>query len=222
MYASSRGGGFGFRGRSSDWRSGYTDWTNDYPRADRHLMVALRRLTRVNARSVEQPINLEDGDDVYNWPFLFMVRAGLAELTPAQASKLRDYVQRGGFLIGDDIWGAREWDGFVAAMAQTFPEYDLLDLPNDEPVFHTAFDLSERFQIPGAWSLRSGVPYLNGGIVPYWRGIHDEKGHLIVAAWINSDTGDSWEWADVPEYPEKYSAQGFRMVINHILYAMSH
>src|SRR6185503_16089835 len=59
-------GGFG-RG---DWTRGYTYWSQDYPRADRHFLLALRRLTRIHSRSVEQPVNLDDGDDVYNWPWL--------------------------------------------------------------------------------------------------------------------------------------------------------
>src|SRR5260370_25609433 len=52
MYPDGRGGFGGFgRGRFSrgDWREGYTNWTNDYPRSDRHLMVAFRRLTRIDA-----------------------------------------------------------------------------------------------------------------------------------------------------------------------------
>jgi hypothetical protein len=54
--------------RFTDWTQGMTNWTIDYPRSDRHLAAAVRRLTRVDARSVEQPVNLDDGDDVYNWP----------------------------------------------------------------------------------------------------------------------------------------------------------
>ena len=53
-----------------DWREGGTSWSQDYPRADRQFVRALRRLTRLNARSVEQPVNLDDGEDVYNWPWL--------------------------------------------------------------------------------------------------------------------------------------------------------
>src|ERR1700688_1054789 len=41
--------------RGYDWREGNTNWTIDYPRADRHLALAVRRLTRINARSAEQP-----------------------------------------------------------------------------------------------------------------------------------------------------------------------
>ncbi len=44
----------------------------------------------------------------------------------------------------------------------------------------------------------------------------------MVALWLNVDTGDSWEWADDPHYPERYSAVGIRIGVNHILYAMTH
>ena len=57
MYPQVRGGigrGFGFRG-NGDWREGNSMWTQDYPRADRHFNLAIRRLTRLHVRSVEQP-----------------------------------------------------------------------------------------------------------------------------------------------------------------------
>ena len=60
------------------------------------------------------------------------------------------------------------------------------------------------------------------GYVARWRGIYDDKGRLMVAASFNSDIGDSWEWADSPDYPEQYSALGVRIGVNYIVYAMSH
>jgi Domain of unknown function (DUF4159) len=216
-------GGFGFSRRFADWREGYTNWTNDYPRSDRHLMVALRRLTRVQNRSVEQPVNLDDGDEVFNYPFLYMVRAGLANLTDAQIAKLREYLDRGGFLIGDDIWGDREYGNFSAATAdRVLPNCSIVEVPDGDPAFHTVYDLEHRYQISGQWSLGSGIPYLNGGVIPHWRGIYDERQRLQVAIWVNNDTGDSWEWADDPTYPERYSALGIRIAVNYIVYAMTH
>ena len=54
----------GYRGRfDGDWRQGLTLWTQDYPRADRALSQAVRRLTRVDARSVEEPVNLVGSKD---------------------------------------------------------------------------------------------------------------------------------------------------------------
>src|SRR4051794_285940 len=38
-------------------------WTMDYPRSDRHLLEGVRRLTRLDARSVEQVTELDGTDD---------------------------------------------------------------------------------------------------------------------------------------------------------------
>src|SRR6185437_9497060 len=55
----------GYAGRESgDWREGGSLWTQDFPRADRHFSEAVRRLTRIQVRSVEQCVNLDDGDGV--------------------------------------------------------------------------------------------------------------------------------------------------------------
>src|ERR1051325_6589832 len=40
--------------RFTDWTRGMTNWTIDYPRSDRHLAAAVRRLTRVQARRSEE------------------------------------------------------------------------------------------------------------------------------------------------------------------------
>ena len=60
------------------------------------------------------------------------------------------------------------------------------------------------------------------GTVAHWYGIYDDKGRVMVAMSFNSDLGDSWEWADDPGYPEKYSALGIRIGVNYVVYAMTH
>ena len=61
-----------------------------------------------------------------------------------------------------------------------------------------------------------------GGVDPHWRAIVDDKGRVKVAICFNMDLGDAWEWADLPEYPEKYSSMAFRMGVNYVIYAMTH
>src|ERR1039458_7274047 len=46
-------------------------WTMDYPRSDRHLMAGIRRLTRIETRSVEQIVSLDGTGEVNNWPTLY-------------------------------------------------------------------------------------------------------------------------------------------------------
>jgi hypothetical protein len=215
-------GGRGFRNRNSDWREGNSMWTQDYPRADRHFSQAIRRLTRLHSRSVEQPVNLDDGDDVYNWPWLYAVQTGQWRLTDAQALKLREYLLRGGFFMCDDFWGESQWLVFLDSMQRVFPDRPIVDIPESDSILHNVYDLSDRYQVPGARYLQTGVTYKCEGCPARWRGIYDDKGRLVVAMSFNSDLGDSWEWADDPNYDEKFSALGIRIGIDYIVYAMTH
>ncbi len=223
---SSRMGGFGRRFGGGDWREGGRGvfWTMDYPRSDRHFALALRRLTRLHVRSVEEPVNLDDGNQ-YDWPWMYAVEVGHWELTDAQAASMREYLLRGGFFMCDDFHGSLEWAIFQESMKKVFPNRQIVDLDDQEGIFHTIYDLDGKYQVPGEQYVRSGSTCERcdqGGSIPRWRGIYDDKGRLMVAICHNMDLGDSWEHADNPEYPQKFSALGIRIGVNYVAYAMSH
>ncbi|HUJ21638.1 MAG TPA: DUF4159 domain-containing protein [Bryobacteraceae bacterium] len=213
----------GYRGRfDGDWRQGLSLWTQDYPRADRHFSQALRRLTRIHVRTVEQPVNLEDGDEVFHWPWLYAVQVGEWGLTEGQAKVLREYLLRGGFFMADDFHGNVEWEVFEESMKKVFPDRPVVDIQNADAIFHTVYDLDDRFQVPGAAHLRLGYKNGESGKGAHWRGIYDDKGRIMVAISYNSDLGDAWEWADEPQYPEKFSDLAIRIGVNYVVYAMTH
>ena len=216
-----RGGrGFGFRG-GGVWSKGNTMWTQDYPRADRHFVLALRRLTRLQVRSVEQPVNLDEGG-VGDWPWLYAVQTGHWQLTDSQAKTLREYLLRGGFFMADDFWGPTEWEIFMDSMKKVFPDRQVVELDNKEPIFHAVYDLDDRYQVASHGSVMRGVSFKCDGCPDHWRGIFDDHGRVMVAMTYQSDVGDSWEWADDPYYPERYSALGIRIGVNYVIYAMTH
>jgi hypothetical protein len=173
-------------------------------------------------RSVEQPVNLNDADDVFNWPWLCAGEMGDWKLTREQAQKLRDYLLRGGFLMLDDFWGTEEWERFFESMELVFPDRKIVEIDDVDPIFHTVYDLNDRYQVPGEWALRHGSTYRKDGAVAHWLGIYDDHRRVMVAMSFNSDIGDSWEWADDPRYPEKYSALGMRIGINYVIYSLTH
>jgi hypothetical protein len=218
---SGRGAGFGFRGGGGIWTEGNSIWTQDYPRADRHFAQAVRRLTRIEVRSVEQPVNLDDGE-VYDWPWLYAVQTGQWQLTDAQAKSLREYLLRGGFFMADDFWGPDQWDTFMASMKKVFPEREVVELENKDPIFHTVYDLDDRYQVASEGSAQRGRSWKCEPCPDRWRGIFDDHGRLMVAITFQSDVGDSWEWADAPYYPERYAALGIRIGVNYIVYSMTH
>ena len=214
--------GRGFYGRyGGNWALGRSSWTTDYPRSDRHFSEAMRRLTRVHSRSVEQPVNLDEGDQ-YDWPFLYGVEVGHWHLTDAQAKAMREFLDRGGFFMCDDFHGIQEWAIFEESMRRVFPDRPIVEIENTDAIFHTIYDLDDRYQVPGWWPWSRGMTSENGGVEPRWRGVYDDKGRLLVAICHNMDLGDSWEHADNPEYPEKFSELGIRIGVNYVVYAMTH
>lgn len=200
---------------------GYS-WGTDSNKAERQFVQGVRRLTRIHTRSVEQIIDV-DSDDMYNWPWLYAVEVGHWELNQSQARRLRDYLDRGGFLMVDDFHGTYEWQVFVASLQRIFPDRPIVDLDENNPIFHVLYDLHERIQVPGRQWIRSGRTYeRRDGIEARWRAVYDDKGRVQVAICHNMDLGDAWEWADDPQYPEPFASMAYRIGINYLMYAMTH
>jgi hypothetical protein len=207
------------------------NWTIDYPRSDRHLLEGVRRLTRIDTRSVEQIVDLDGTDDVYNWPMMYAVEVGHWALPDEQAGQLREFLLRGGFLMVDDFHGDEpyhrvfsEWQVFLASMTKVFPNRPIVDVEDSNPIFHTVYDLDDRFQVPGWQWHRSGRTYEAGetGKTPHWRAIYDDKGRVMVAICHNMDLGDAWEWSDDPRYPEKWAGLAYRVAVNYFIYDLTH
>jgi hypothetical protein len=214
--ANASGGGFG-----RDF-AGY--WTMDYPRSDRHLLEGVRRLTRIDSRSLEQVTELDHTDDIYNWPMLYGVEVGHWDLPQDQADQLREFLMRGGFLMVDDFHANQEWAIFLDSLERVLPGRPVVDLPNNEPIFHTIYDLNDRVQVPGAQYLQTGRIYEKdeSGRPEHWRAVYDDKGRIIVAICHNMDLGDAWEWSDDPRYSEKWAGLAYRIAMNYFIYDLTH
>jgi hypothetical protein len=209
----SRRGRFGFRGGGGAWATDYAD-------AEFHLMQGVGRLTRVDAAPVDidgnggRLIRLDD-DRIFDYPWLYAVEVGQWYLTEGEAALMREYLDRGGFLMVDDFWGEYEWSIFADSMRRVFPDRPIQELGEDHELLHVLYDLDQRTQIPGRGGQRAGT-------VPHWRGIFDTDGRLMVAINFNMDMGDAWEHADDPVYPEPMTALAYRFGINYVIYAMTH
>jgi hypothetical protein len=212
-----RGGGYGGYGR-------WATWQRDYPKADRQFLIALNRLTRIQGRSTEQVVSL-DNDDIFNYPFVYAVQVQTWSFTDEQAKRMREYLLKGGFLMVDDFHGSEDWENFMTGMRQIFPDaakYPVEDLNDKDEIFHVLYDMDDRFQVPGEQYIRTGRTYEKDGYVAKWRGIRDEHGRLVVAICANMHLGDAWEWADDPEYPEQFASMAFRVGLNYVMYSMTH
>lgn len=204
---------------------GYGSWSRDYPKADRQFLLAMKRLTRIEGRSYEQVVDLDSLDnekDIDNYPWVYAVQVQTWTFTELEAKRLREYLLKGGFLMVDDFHGTEDWETFLEGMRMVFPERPIEDLDNKDELFHTLYDLDDRFQVPGEQYVNTGRTYEKDGYVPKWRAIRDDRGRVIVAICHNMHLGDAWEWADMPEYPERFASMAFRIGLDYIIYGMTH
>jgi len=209
-------------GRNDIYR-GFPSWSVDWPKADVQFMMGLKRLVnRLDAYDGDNPVSLAD-PELLRFPFLYAVEVGYMSLTEPEVQGLRNYLERGGFLMVDDFWGSREWANFEHQIHRVLPGRAIVDLPLDHPVFHSFYEIDHVVQVPNVGQGRFGGPtWEQDGVTPMVRGIFDDDGRLMVAISWNSDLGDAWEWAEDPFYPLRFSTYAYQLGVNLILYAMSH
>ncbi len=108
-------------------------------------------------------------------------------------------------------------------MRRVLPDSPVEDLRDADEIYHVLYDINEKVPDPQARCTSTpGRTYEKDGYVPKWRAIRNDHGRIMVAICANMHLGDAWEWADSPEYPEKFSGLAFRIVLNYITYAMTH
>ena len=210
------------------------NWTTDYPRADINMSIRLGELTkmRVSMSPRGDPNHLVvrlSGDELFQCPLVIMSAPGRALIDGTDATRLREYLLKGGMLWVDDFWGSDQWSHWVAQFSRVLPpsEYPIIDVPLDHPLFRTQYVVSEIPQIPNiGFFMRSGGGTSEQGAdskVPHVRGVSDKNGRLMVLMTHNTDIADSWEReGDDPVYFYTFSPRGYAFGINAVLYSMTH
>ena len=191
-YANSRGFG------------GNPMWRVDFPNAEWNFLPALSRLTNISVdlsadidtRDAVERLHLEALDDrIFGYPLIYMQQPGQAGWRPTEeeAERLREYLDRGGFLLLDDFHG-RDIYAVQEALKRVLPNKEIVEIPGDDTLMNVFFDLGDRLQIPGQRHLSrfgGGTPRMEGP--PYWLGIYDDYNRLMVGINYNIDMGDAWE-----------------------------
>jgi len=204
-------------------RTYWTDpWAIDAPASEQNLT---RRLKTVTSIKVNDPVVLElTNERLWEFPWIYFVEPGNLRLTEPEVPILREFLLRGGTATLDDFHGPIEWDVVVKEMKRVFPDRDVVRLPPDHPVFSCFYQVDTYPQIPGLGSFFNGVTWEKGGFEAQLHAVLDETGRAMVLINHNTDMGDGFEWSNAEEYPGyvKYTAQAYRMMINEIVYALTH
>ena len=187
--------------------SGGGDWYND-PSAEVNMMDYLKKNTVID---VDEPkfysVDIAT-DDIFNFPFIFITGHGNISFSDSEVKRLREYLERGGFLYADDDYGMDE--AFRREMKKVFPDQEMKELPFDHKIY------SSHFSFPG------GLPKIHehNGKPPQGFG-YFINGRLCV--YYTYETNISDGWADPREHddPPEKREEALKMGTNIIVYVLN-
>ena len=193
-------------------RIGHMGWSHNYPSSDRNFNEFIRNATGIDVELASYRI-VELGDpDVFDYPFAYVSEPGEMELTDQEKLNLREFIDRGGFVLMDDFDGVAQLENMRLEVQSVFPERPFFAVTADHDVFRIHFELSD---------LERMSPYVPGGEIVYF-GMLNQRGELAIAAGHNNDLANFWDWYDQARYPLEPAADAFRLGINFIIWSMTH
>lgn len=205
-------------------RVGYWEepWAIDAPAAEQNLS---RRLKTVTSIEVGEPVVITlDDDKLWQYPWIYIVEPSNLVLNEKEIATLREFLLRGGTLTLDDFHGPYEWDLTERQLKAVFPEREIVEIEPPHPMYSVFYKIDKYPQIPGLGSFFQGRTWEKGGLVPHLRGILDDAGRPMVLINWNTDMGDGVEWSNAEDYPGyiKWTAMAYQMLINEVIYSLTH
>jgi hypothetical protein len=80
--------------------------------------------------------------EIFHFPFAVITGEGAFSLTEEERKNLKQYLEKGGFLLASAGCSSKEWgDSFAHEMEAIFPDRKLAEVPMDHAIFRTVFDV---------------------------------------------------------------------------------
>ncbi len=185
--------------------SGGGDWYAD-PSSLPNLLREFERRTGIGCADTETVIRATD-PGLNRLPFVYLTGHGNIALTGAEETRLRSWLERGGFLWADDNYGLDT--SFRRMVARLFPARSLRLVPADHPIYRCFHELS-------------GPPKIHehDGKRPQGWGLFLD-GRLAIFYTYEADIGDGLEDPQVHENPPSKREAAMKMAVNVLYHALT-
>jgi hypothetical protein len=182
------------------------DWYAN-PSSIPNLLAAIAERTTLAVERTEARTTLMD-ERLWDFPFLHVTGHGNIRLSDAEVARLREYLQRGGFLHVDDNYGIDS--SFRREIARVFPDRALTDVPLSHPIYHLVYDFPQ------------GLPKIHEHDGKPARGFGIFLGDRLAVYYSHeSDLGNGWEDPQVHKDSPELHEQALRMGVNLFTYAIA-
>ena len=197
----------------------YGGWAADYPTMEENLTTMLHEITSLRPHVARSNVHDFDDPELFRFPLAYLSEPGYWFPEETEVLGLRDYLNKGGFLIVDDFHFANEWAVFEQAIRRVLPGARIDRLELSHPIFNTFFQIkSLDVPYPG----RLGEQ----GLMGEFYGIHEDNDPskpLLVIINYNIDIGDYVEWSGREDvYALVPTNEAYKFAINYVMYALTH
>ena len=182
------------------------DWYAN-PSSIPNLLKAINERTSLKVEPTEARVSLKD-DRLWDHPFLHVTGHGEIKFSDLEVTRLREYLNRGGFLHVDDNYGLN--DSFRREIARVFPDRPLVDVPLTHPIYHIVYDFP------------AGLPKVHEHDGKPARGFGIFIGNRLAVFYsYESDLGNGWEDPGTYSDPPALHEAALRMGVNLFVYAVT-
>ena len=120
--------------------------------------------TSINTSRKFKAVKLAE-KEIFHFPFAVITGEGAFTLTEDERKNLKQYLEKGGFLLASAGCSSKEWgDSFAREIEALFPNHKLAEVPMDHPIFRTVFEVQQLDMSHGGVAKLYGLT-INGKIV---------------------------------------------------------
>ncbi len=157
--------------------------------------------------SADQAVVKPGDSNIFDYPVIFMTGHGNVIFNQRERENLRRYLANGGFLYIDDDYGM---DASIRReLALLYPEYQLVELPAQHPLFHCYYTFSK------------GTPKIHkhNDKRPQTLAILDNTGRILVLYTYETNISDGW--SNAHDDPDSIKDAAFKMGVNIFYYLLA-
>ena len=202
------------------WYRGLPAWSHGYPVSEENLMKIMNEVSFLGADDGHFNTLALDDPAIFKYPLIYIIEVSWWSMTDREAAALREYLQKGGFVIVDDFkadgdFGSPGWARFAELMKRVVPEGRFYDMDTAHPIFHSFFEIKSLANFPQAY---------NAG-QPIFRGLYennDQNKRLQMIVNYNTDISQFWEWSGRGLRPFDETNEAYKLGVNYIIYGLTH
>jgi hypothetical protein len=202
------------------WYRGQPAWSHGYPVAEENLMKIMNEVSFLGANDAKFNTLKLDDPELFKYPLAYLIEVSWWHMTDSEATALRAYLQKGGFVIVDDFkregdFGSAGWEPFADNMRRVMPEGRFIEMDTSHPIFHSFFEIHTLSNFPQAYN--AGAPVFRGLFED-----NDPSKRLMMIVNYNTDISQYWEWSGRGLRPFDETNEAYKLGVNYIIYGLTH